>query len=390
MIDNSTLAQEDDSSVDFFELFQVVAENLKLLILGSLFCGLVALGITFLIRPTFTATTVFLPPQAQQSATSALLQALGGLGGIAATATGIKNPNDQFVAFIKSDFVQNNLIDRFKLRERYETEFMIDTRYALTKKTRVSARKDGLIAVEVDDHEPAFAAKLANAYVEELSKLLQRLALSEAQHRRIFFEAQFLDAKDKLANAENALRASGVNSSALKSNPEVALEVVSRVRAEIAAQEVRLSSMRTYLADTAPAFKQAYSELLALRGQLSRLEKSHDSNTQPVDPSDSDYIARFRDFKYYETLFEVFAKQFELAKLDEAREGAVVQVVDFASEPERKSAPKRAIVAIVTTVVAGLLLLVFVFSRSHIRKLRSTPEGAMKVQSFQRAIWGRS
>jgi tyrosine-protein kinase Etk/Wzc len=377
----SSEVQHDSDEISLLDLLQVVAENLRLLIFMPLLVGLIALGITFLVPPTFTATTVFLPPQQQQSAAAALLQSLGALGGLAGAATGIKNPNDQFVAFVNSRAVQDRLIDRFKLKDRYEAEFQEDARESLGEVASVSAGKDGLIAVQVEDKDPHFAAQLANAHVEELGKLMERLAVTEAQQRRKFFETQLLVTKENLTKAEQALRASGVNSSALKSNPAAAVEVVARVQAEIAAQEVKLQSMRSYLAETAPLFKQALNELGALRAQLAKVERSGD-----LDGTGSDYIARFRDFKYHETLFELFAKQFELAKVDEAREGAVIQVVDKAMPAEKKSKPKRAVIAVLATLATGFALLLLVFVRQTMRTAGYDPEVASKLRAIQDAV----
>jgi uncharacterized protein involved in exopolysaccharide biosynthesis len=151
-------AVADDDEISLLDLLHTVAENLRLLVLGPLLVGLAALGISFAVTPTFTASTQFLPPQQQQSAAAAMLQSLGGLAGLAGAATGIKNPNDQFVAFIKSRTLQDRLIERFDLVQRYEAELQHDARETLNKQVRISSGKDGLIKVEVDDHDPAFAA----------------------------------------------------------------------------------------------------------------------------------------------------------------------------------------------------------------------------------------
>jgi uncharacterized protein involved in exopolysaccharide biosynthesis len=375
-------AAEDE--INLLDLLQVVVDNLRLLILGPLAIGLTALGISFAVAPTFTATTVFMPPQQQQGAAAALLQGLGALGGLASAATGLKNPNDQFVAFLKSDSIGNALIDRFKLMERYEADFKVDAGKALEDVSKISAGKDGLITISVDDKDPAFAAQLANGYVEELGNLLKRLAITEAQQRRAFFEKQLLQTKDKLAQAETALKASGVSSDTLKTSPEAAVKALAELQALVAAQEVKLASMRGYLTEAAPEFKQAQTELAALRAQLAKAEAS---STAPKG-ADANYVGRYRDFKYFETLFELFAKQFELAKLDEAREGAVIQVVDMALPPERKSKPKKALIAVLATLASGFALLLFVFVRNALRTAAQTEEQAQKFASLRQS-WRR-
>lgn len=359
-------AAHDSDEVSLLEVLQVIKDNLVLLILGPLLVGLIALGITFLIPPTYTASTSFLPPQQQQSASASLIASLGSLGGLAGAATALKNPNDQFIAFLKSRRIEDKLVERFKLIERYKVDILTDARKELKERTRISGGKDNLITIEVDDRDPVFAAELANAQVEELGTLIQRMALTEAQQRRAFFENQLLITKNQLTKSEQALRATGISSSVLKSNPSTAVVAVARMQAEIAAQEIKISSMRGYLAETAPQYRQAQSDLSTLRAQLGKLEKP----SEVPSTSDSDYVARFRDFKYYETLFELFAKQFELAKVDEAREGSKIQVLDIAQPPEKKSKPKKGLIALIATLATGMLLLLFIFVRISFRKMK--------------------
>jgi uncharacterized protein involved in exopolysaccharide biosynthesis len=388
MIENAAVTQDatqDEDEISLLDLLQVVVENLRLLVLGPLLVGLLALGYTFTMAPTFTATTKFMPPQQQGSGAASLLAGLGALGGLAGAAGGIKNPADQYVAFLKSRSVTDALIDRFKLTERYEQKVKDDTRKRLDTVARATSGKDGLITVEVDDKDPVFAAELANANVEELGRLLKRLAITEAQQRRVFFEKQLATAKDNLTRAEQTLKSSGVSSDTLKSDPKAAVEGLARLKASIAAQEIKLGSMRGYLSDSAPDFKQAQTELGVMRSQLARAEEQQPSGVAGA----SDYIAKYRDFKYQETLFELFAKQYEIARVDESREGAVIQIVDTALPPERKSKPKKAMIAMVATLAAGFALLLFVFVRQALRGAAVNPETEKKLSNLRQA-WGRA
>ena len=236
----------DDDEISLLDLLQVVVENLRLLILGPLAAGLVALGVSFVIAPTFTASVKFMPPQQQQSAAAGLIQSLGALGGLAGAASGIKNPSDQYIAFLKSRSVQDALIERFNLLDRYDATYKEDARKTLEANVKATAGKDGLISVEVDDKDPQFAADLANAHVEELHKLLARLAVTEAQQRRVFFEKQLDLAKTNLVKAEQALKSSGVNSSSLKANPTAAVAGMASLKAALTAQEIKVANMRGY------------------------------------------------------------------------------------------------------------------------------------------------
>ena len=369
---------QDDDEISLLDLLQVVVDNLRLLVLGPLACGLIALGISFAITPTFTAKTQFLPPQQQQSSAASMLASLGALGGLAGAATGLKSPADQYVAFMKSVSVQDALIERFKLVEKYEAKIKTDARLALSGNVRIASGKDGLISVEVDDKDPKFSADLANAHVEELRNLLGRLAVTEAQQRRMFFEKQLSQTKDNLAKADLALKSSGINSSVLKSSPASAVEAVARLKAGISVQEVKLGTMRNYLTESSPDFKQALSELASLKSQLTKAEKE-----EPASQGVSDYVARYREFKYQETMFELFAKQFELAKVDESREGAVIQVLDIAEPPERKAKPKKAMIAIIAALASGFALLLFVFIRSALNTASQNQETQHRISALQ-------
>ncbi len=372
----SDMREENDDEISLLDLAITIKQNIKLLVLAPVAAGVVALGGSFLIAPTFTATTTFLQPQQQQSAAAAMLQGLGALGGLAGAASGLKNPADQYVAFVKSRSVQDALVKRFDLQNRYDAELHEDALRALQETARISAGKDGLIKVEVDDKEPAFAAQLANAHVDELRKLLERLAVTEAQQRRVFYEKQLEQTKAKLAEAQSALQGSGINEGALRAEPKMAAEAYAALKAQVTAAQVKLQSMRTYLTDQSPEFKVAQSELGALQAQLSKAESANNAAAQ------DNYIVKYRDFKYQESLFEMFAKQFELAKLDEARDGALIQVVDVAQTPERKSKPKKAMIAVLTTLGTGFALLLFVFARQAWRNGMQDAETAQKLKQL--------
>ena len=374
--------ESDADDISLLDLLQVVVENLRLLVVGPLLVGLAALGVSFLITPTFTARTLILPPVQQQSGAAALLSSLGPLAGAAGAAAGLKNPGDQYVAFLKSVSLQDALVDRFKLVGRYEVELREDARKGLSAASRISAgAKDGTISIEVDDEDPKVAAEIANAYVEELQRLTSRLALTEAQQRRRFFESQLTQTKDNLVKAEQALRSTGVNVGALKANPVAAVGALAQLQAQITAQEIRLASYRGYLTETAPEIRQGLVELSALREQLRKLEASGSGSDGA-----SDYVARFREFKDQETLFELFSRQFELARVDESREAASAQVVDAAQAPERKSKPRKAVIAVVAGLATGFALLLVVFVRHGLRRSTDDPLTRARLTSLRQAF----
>jgi tyrosine-protein kinase Etk/Wzc len=383
--------QEENNEIGILDILKTVVDNLRLLFFGPLITGILALGYGFMIPATYTAKTQFIPPQQQQSAAASLLASLGGLGGVAGASNGIKNPADQYLAYLKSISIQDSLIERFQLLDLYKAKTKAEARQILRSKLRTGYSKEGLIFVEVDDLDPRFSAELANAYVEELGKLLGRIATTEAQQRRFFLEKQLVITKEKFFQAELALKATGISGNVLKSNPSAAVVTVAGLQERIVAQEVKLGAMRGYLVETAPEFKQALFELNKLREQLYKQEK--DSPASKNFSTEGDYISKYREFKYQENMLELFTKQLELAKLDEAKETAFIQVLDLAEPPEIRSKPKKTIIILITILITIIFLMCFIFTKLALTKLFENSEFTTKIiglnNSWKNAI-GRS
>lgn len=342
------------------DIVSALVDHLRLLALGPLAAGIIALGVTYLIAPVYTARTSFLPPQQAQSVAASALASLGSLGNL--VGGGVRTPADQYVALLQSTTVADRLIDRFSLIQVYDKEFRQDARRELARLTRSGAgKKDGLIVLEFDDPDPARAAAIANQYVEELRLLTNRLALTDAQQRRAFFENQVAVTRNDLRKAQSALQASGFTADSLKAEPKAAAEGYAKAKAELTSARARLDALRRGLTDNAPEVQQAEAAIDVLRGQLERLE----SSSSPV--NSADYIGRYREYKYQEVLFEQFSRQFELARLDEAREG-LLQVVDVAQAPERKTWPKRGLIGAVVATAALVTLLAWILATERLRR----------------------
>lgn len=337
----------------------------KALVAAPLLGGAIAYGTSFLLTPTFTARTTIMPPQQQQSAAAAALSSLGSLASLAGTSAAVRTPADQYATLMQSQTIEDRLVEQFKLQDVYREKLRIDARAALEKRTRVAVgKRDGLITVEVDDADPTRAAQIANQYIIELRRLTSGLAVSEAQQRRVFFEGLLGDSRTKLAAAQVSLERTGLSAGAMRSEPKNAAETYGRLKAQITAAEVRLQALRVGLSDVSPEIRAQTAELNALRGELGRLETTQNS------PSGSDYIGKFRDFKYFEALFELFARQYELARVDESREGTLIQVIDAATPPEKRSWPRRSLLAASGALATLLLVGVIVVARSagHVRR----------------------
>ncbi len=352
----------DGDDAGLLELLRPLAEHVKLLILAPLLIGLMALGATYLVKPVYTARTSFLPPQQQQSSALNALASLGAIGGLAGGLTGVRSPIEQYVSLLQSKSVADRIIDAFDLTRVYDNKLRSDTHDRLNRNVRIAAgRRDGLISIEVDDHDPERAAAMANRYVTELRRMTNELALTEAQQRRAFFEQHMETTRDRLARAQQALETGGFSTGALKAEPRAAAERYAKLQAEATAAEVRLQTLRRALVDTAPEVQQQLTQLAALRAQLARVESPAAATNGP------DYVGNYREFKYQETLFELFARQYELARLDESREGALIQVIDAAQPPDRKSWPKRAVTAVAATLGSAVLLAIGLLARRAVR-----------------------
>jgi uncharacterized protein involved in exopolysaccharide biosynthesis len=387
--------QIDEDGVSLLDLLIVLAKH-KRIVLGVPFAvAILAVAYSLFLPNIYTGTTRILPPQQSASAASALLSqlggAFGGLAGAAGGALGIRNPNDLYVGMLKSRTVADNLIARFGLDKVYEQEYLSNTRRRLQGVTTIASGKDGIITIEVDDKDPKRAADLANAYVDELKKLTKILAVTEASQRRLFFEQQLLQAKDSLTAAEIAAR-QGLQKGGLAqvdAQGRSMIEVTARLRAQISAREVQLGAMRTFAAEGNPELQRTQQELEALRRELGRIEGSSGATTGKGDASGNtglDNLGRLRDVKYYEFLYELLAKQYELAKIDEAKDATVVQVMDNAIEPDFKSKPRRTLIVLVSALAALIVGILWALVLEATVKIRGDQEQAERVQALKRYL----
>jgi len=388
--------QVDEDKISLLDLLIVLVKH-KRVVLGTPFAVGIAAAVTSLLMPNiYTGTTRILPPQQSASAATALLTqlggAFGGLAGAAGGALGIRNPNDLYVGMLKSRSVADSLIARFDLEKVYEQKYLSNTRRRLQGVTTITSGRDGIITIEVDDKDPKRAADLANAYVDELKKLTKVLAVTEASQRRLFFEQQLLQAKDSLTTAEIAAR-QGLQKGGLAqvdAQGRSMIEVTARLRAQISAREVQLGAMRTFAAEGNPELQRTQQELEALRRELGRIEGSSPSaTTGKGDASGNtglDNLGRLRDVKYYEFLYELLAKQYELAKIDEAKDATVVQVMDKAIEPDFKSKPRRTLIVLVSALAALIVGVLWALVLEAMVKIRGDQAQAERVQALKRYL----
>lgn len=393
---NSDANEREFSVLDFLI---VVAKYRKLIIFLPIIAAIVAAAISFALPNVYKSGTKLLPPQQPQSGASALLSQLGGAAGALAGAAGLKNSNDLYIGMLKSRTVADRLIAKFDLQKKYDVDTMEKTRLILERNSAIAAGKDGLITIEVEDENKQLVAQLANAYVSELVDLTKVLAVTEASQRRMFFEKQLEQSKDNLAKAEVALKSAldthGVIS--VDADSRAIVETVSRLRAKISAKEIQISSMMAFVTTNNPEYKRAQEELLSLRAELSKLENGRPALAgNDANGSDSakkqlglENIKILRDVKYYQMLYELLAKQYEVARLDEAKDTALIQVLDPAIEPERKFKPKRSVLILLSAVLACIAAVAWAFVAETRKKILDDPEGKAQWDQFKKLARGK-
>ena len=386
----SAMPMGDEDEISLLDLATALGEEKATLFAIPLITTLVAVVVSLLMTPIFTAKTVVMPPQQQQSGAAAALASLGGLAGLAGLGGGggLKSPDEMYVAFLGSEGMQNRIIAELKLQERYEAKTLSDTRKALKEQMRISSdKKSGLLSIEADDKDPAFAAELANRHVVELRAMLGRLAVTEAQQRRVFYEQQIQQTQDKLALAEVAFRAAKEKSGMQVTSvlAETGVRASAELRGQIASREVQLQAMSRFATAQNPETQRIASELAALRSQLNKTEQGSGESKAAASPLHQEAVKSFRDVKVQEAMLEVLIRQYELARVDEAKEGPLIQQVDVAMPPERKSKPKRAVIVLVAAF-AGLFLGVLVaFVRRALKKAQSDPASAGQWLALKKA-----
>lgn len=400
-------ARSESSQVSVLDLLTILAERKRLVFSVTAVFAIVAVIVSLILPKRYTATATILPPQQNTSLASALTAQLGSMGGAGLAALagggssiGLKNPNDMLVAMMKSRTVEDAMVQHFKLMQEYRAKYPSDARKALEHFTKIDGSgKDGLIHISIEDSTPERAKELTNGYLDQFQNLSEHLAITEASQRRLFFERQLEDAKNNLANAEEEMKKTEQRTGLIQldSQARALIESAASLRAQITSKEVQIKSLETFATDQNGQLVQAEQELESLRAQLAKLggsESDPDASLivtkGQVSEAGVEYVRRLRDVKYYETIFDILARQFEIAKLDEAKEGALIQVVDTAVAPDKRSSPHRGLIVIIATVAGffiGSTAAIFIAGFERLQDDVATRE---KFHMLRRAISFRS
>jgi len=388
-----------EEEVSLLDLVIVIVRHRRLILKKAAYTIAIAVIVSLLLPIRYTAMTSLLPPQQGTSTGSALLSQLGSLGSVASFAgggnLGLKNPSDLQVAMLKSRTIEDAMIDRFHLMDLFGVKRKSDARTKLEKVVDIeNGAKDGLIRISVTDRDPHRAEEMANGYVEEFKRFSATLAVTEASQRRLFFEQQLAQAKDNLANAEEDLKKTEQKTGLvqLDAQTRATIELLADLRGQMAAKEVQIAGMRSFATGENPDLQVAEQQLAGLRAQEQRMGASSEGATNALIPKGNmqeagiEYIRKLRDVKYFETIFDLLARQYEVAKVDEARQGAVVQVVDRAVVPDRKSFPPRSLIVLGAAVLGLIFGTVWAFSKEGLRRLSNNPAEQARMEELKGLI----
>jgi len=380
---------ENDQDFGFLDLLTMLGEG-KWIVLGVTFIAtVIGVVMSLVATPIFTSTAVIMPAQqgGGGSAAGALAQlaqvpGLGALGGI----TGGKSSDQFYVALMRSQTIQDTLIKKHDLRKKWGSRSIEDARLSLTKAVSIGTDKQsGLINIVAKDPDPAFAAELANSHVAELHEMLDRVATTEAQQRRMFYENQITKTQTNLSAAElryrQAQESSGIQVTSMLA--ESALRTSTELRAKITALEIQLQASSAFVTAKNPDAQRVASELAALRARLAQLEQG--SGHTVATPKQQATMQAFREMKVQETMLDGFVRQLEIAKIDEAKEGVPVQIVDIALPAEIRSTPQRTKMVTAAAVIGLCAGVVLALVRSGFRRVGRDEEGQTRLQVFLRS-----
>lgn len=385
---------------DLLDLLLVMAERKGKIILSALIGMLLTTGLVLLMHPVFTAKALILPPQQGQSSAGLLSQlgnfaALAGLG-----SAGAKDPNDLYLAVLQSNTVADGLIKRLNLMDAYKVKKLTDARRLLAGDSKFVSEKGGMISITIKNGDPHRAAQIANEYVNQLHDINSRLIIGEAGVRRNFFSQQLALEKDRLTDAEIALQQTEEKTGAVSPMGQtgVVISQVAGLQGQIISREVQLDALRTSSTDQNPDVIRLNNEIAGLRQQLRSLE-SVQNGRKPGDisltsrslPEDQvAYLRKQRDVQYHTLIFDLIARQFEAARMDEAKASPLIQVLDPAEPPERKSGPFRALWTISGLILGFLFGCVRVIGSYVHSRVVADPDNAAKLAQFRRALSFRS
>ena len=362
--------------LDLLDLCLVVLRRRRLVLLATGLGLLAGVVTAMVLKPSYIGAATILPPQQAQSTAAALIGQLGSLGSLGSLAggssLGLKTPSDLYIGMLKSRTISDEIIAAFHLQDVYKEKTMFDLRKRLASHTEIDSGKDGLIHIAVTDHDPNRASELANAYVDDLYKMNSHVAVTEAAQRRVFFDQQVADEKVALQKAEDSLRSLQQRTGLIQLSGQTSetIRSIAERRARIASTQVELQSLLASETEENPDVVRLRRELAELQQQLNSLQSAQGKQVDPGDitlpagrlPQDSlDYVRQLREVKYHDALYELLQKQEAAARIDEAKSAPIIQVIDRAIPPDKKSGPKRLLISLGGAIGGFILSCLWIF-----------------------------
>ncbi len=367
----------DDQEINLLELLRVIARRKMAIIKICSVAVLLSVCYTLALNNIYTASAKVLPPQKDAGGgLSALLSQAGGLAGLAAGGMmGLGGSADLYMGILKSRSVADAVIKKLELQKEFKSKTIDDTRKKLDRVVKFKSGKDGIISIDADSKDPNRAALLANTFVEELGRRSVQLNLSKAGTERMFLEKRLEVVKQDLRNAENDMKSFQEKYKTIKADSQAtaAIEGIARIKAEIISKEVQLASLRNSMTDESNEVRTVQAAISRLKSQLGSMTGSGGMDIIPsmgnVPSLGVEYVRKLRELKIQEAIFEQLTKQFEIAKISEAKDSSTLQVLDEAVAPLRRSKPKRALIVILSAVTAFFCSIFYVFIVEYLSKL---------------------
>jgi tyrosine-protein kinase Etk/Wzc len=380
------------SEASLLRMLVVLARWRRMIALSTLITVLVTVIVVLVIPVSYTGTALIMTPSPTQGSASALLSQLGSLASAlpgAALEGGLRNPQETYVGILSSRTVADDLIARFKLQKLYKRKTLVDTRKVLARHTHVEATKGLLIRITVEDKSAQRAANMANAYVDALYQINKNIALTEGSQRRVFLEQQVSAETDALSKAEVAFKhiqeTTGVIH--LTGQAEVTLRTISQLRAELASRELQLQELRSIATEHNEKVGEMETAIATLREQLSQAEKGSSSSETTdyflpagnVPAAGLEYVRAVRQLRYHEALFEMLSKQYEAARLEEAKSPPLLQVVDRAAVSDKRAWPPRTLLVLLAGLLAFTFVCVFALVKDACARAATEPAHAEQL-----------
>ncbi|HEY6971070.1 MAG TPA: Wzz/FepE/Etk N-terminal domain-containing protein [Candidatus Angelobacter sp.] len=388
-------ALDDEKGADLIDRLTVIGDHKTFIFTFVTIATVVAIVVALWLPYIYQATTKIMPPQQNPSAATALLAQLGPLAALAPRDLNLRSPSELYIDMLRSRVVADGLVQRFSLIQVYRCKDIEMARSKLQSASEINAARDGLISIGVSDGDPKRAADIANGYVEELQKLTQTLGVTEAGRRRLFFEHEVQKVNEELANAEQSLKQTQEKTGMIQldSQAKAMIEAMVRLRSQVASKEAQVQAMRIAATDKNPALMRAESELASLRAQQARFEAGQTTGSiadfpmGKVPSAGLEYIRKLREVRYRESLLEALTKEYEIARIDEAKDASIIQVLEPAVPPLRRISPRRTVIVAVTMFSALFVAITFVLFAESIERARQDPVRAVQLQRLKYSFW---